>query len=87
MNHKLKLVEDEKVGQGLTEGSNLAFNHNYFPIAVAETGASAALVSDPPRAINSLRDLSLLQVQDTLTILHKLAPSYRQLMPFRPGSN
>jgi UDP-N-acetylmuramyl pentapeptide synthase len=87
MNPKLKLVEDEKVGQGLTEGSSLVFNHNYFPTAVAETGASAALVSDPPRAINSLRDLSLLQVQDTLTTLRKLAPSYRQLMPLRPLQN
>jgi hypothetical protein len=51
---------------------------------VAETGASAALVSDSPRAMNSLRVLSLLQVHNTLTKLHKLAPSYRQLMPLRP---
>ncbi len=54
---------------------------------VVGIGASAALASDSPRAINSLRDLSLLQVQDTLTKLHKLAPSYRRLMPQRPFSS
>jgi UDP-N-acetylmuramyl pentapeptide synthase len=87
-------VENRKVGQGLTElagrhptGGNSSFDGNNFPIDVAETGASAALVSDPPRATNSLSGLSLLQVQDTLTMLHQLAPSYRQLMPLRPVCN
>jgi hypothetical protein len=68
------------------------FYGNHFPIDVAETGASAALVSDPPRAMNSLSDLSPLftplragqEIQDTLTPLRKLAPTYRQLMPRRP---
>jgi len=63
------------------------FDSDHFPTDVAETGASAALVSDPPRATNSLSGLSLLQVQDTLTMLHQLAPSYRQLMPLRPVCN
>jgi UDP-N-acetylmuramyl pentapeptide synthase len=98
MNHTLQLVENEKVGQGLTGsvGRHLtevsgfvtvchsSFDGDNFPIDVAETGASAALVSDPPRAINSPSGLSLLQVQDTLSSLHQLAPSYRQLMPLRP---
>jgi len=101
MNQALQLVEKKKVGQRLTESvgchsaagsgfvalGNSPFDGNNFLADVAETGASAALVSDPPRAINSLRGLSLLQVQDTLTKLHKLAPSYRQLMPLRPVWN
>ncbi len=77
MNPELQRTENQKADEGLT-GLVGRFSD------VAETGASAALVSDPPRAINSLRVLSLLQVQDTLTTLHKLAPSYRQLMPLRP---
>jgi UDP-N-acetylmuramyl pentapeptide synthase len=44
-------------------------------------GASAAVASYPSRATNSPSALSLLQVQDTLTSLHKLATSYRRLMP------
>jgi hypothetical protein len=44
-------------------------------------GASAAVASYPNRATNSPSALSLLQVQDTLTSLHKLATSYRRLMP------
>jgi UDP-N-acetylmuramyl pentapeptide synthase len=90
MNQELQAVENKKVGQRLTKSSGFfvlrpfSCDCDNFSLDVAETGASAALVSDPPRAINSLRDLSLLQVQDTLTTLHKLAPSYRQLMPFRP---
>ena len=59
---------------------------NEFLPDVAEAGASAAIVSDPTRAMNSPSDLALLQVQDTLTALHKLAPGYRQLMPQRPLS-
>jgi hypothetical protein len=43
--------------------------------------ASAAVASYPNRATNSPSALSLLQVQDTLTSLHKLATSYRRLMP------
>jgi UDP-N-acetylmuramyl pentapeptide synthase len=98
MNQALQVVENKKVGQRLTEsvGCHRAEGNGFvtsrytffvcdeLSLDVAETGASAALVSDPPRAINSLRGLSLLQVQDTLTKLHKLAPSYRQLMPLRP---
>jgi UDP-N-acetylmuramyl pentapeptide synthase len=82
----------ESVGCNLAEGSGFLAFCDYsmdedFLSDVAEPGASAALVSDPPRAMNSLRGLSLLQVQDTLTKLHKLAPSYRQLMPRRPVWN
>jgi hypothetical protein len=95
MNHELELVKNKKVGQGLTElvghhpaEGNSLFDGNNFPVVdVAETGASAALVSDPPRAMKSPSGLSLLQVQDTLTTLRKLAPSYRQLMPLRPVWN
>jgi UDP-N-acetylmuramyl pentapeptide synthase len=97
MNQALQVVENKKVGQRLTElvGRHPAEGCGFLALCdssiddefltdVAEIGASAALVSDPSRAINSLRGLSLLQVQDTLTKLHKLAPSYRQLMPLRP---
>jgi hypothetical protein len=83
MNQELQAVEKKKAAQVSTRlvGDN-------FPIDVAETGASTALVSDPLRAMNSLSDLSLLQVQDTLTTpLRKLAPNYRQLMPLRPLYN
>jgi UDP-N-acetylmuramyl pentapeptide synthase len=85
MNRELQAVEETKVGQTVTELSSSFIDGNDFS-NVAETGASAALVSDSPRAMNSLRGLSLLQVQDTLTKLHILAPSYRQLMPPRPFS-
>jgi UDP-N-acetylmuramoyl-tripeptide--D-alanyl-D-alanine ligase len=47
----------------------------------AQRGASAAVVSHPTRAMNSPSVLSLLQVHDTLTALHKLATNYRRLMP------
>jgi UDP-N-acetylmuramyl pentapeptide synthase len=101
MNQELKLVEKKKVGQGLTElvgrhptegGGFVALGHssfdgNNFPIDVAETGASAALVSDPPPcAINSPILLSF-RAKQNLSSLHQLAPSYRQLMPLRPVSN
>ncbi len=43
--------------------------------------ASAAAVSNPTRATNSPSALMLLQVQDTLTSLHKLATNCRRLMP------
>ncbi len=48
---------------------------------VSSRGASAAVDSYPNRATNSPSALSLLQVQDTLTSLHKLATSYRRLLP------
>lgn len=54
--------------------------HEFIPEA-ARLGASAAVVSDPTRAMNSPSALALLQVQDTLTALHKLATNYRRLMP------
>jgi len=47
----------------------------------AQRGASAAVVSNPTRAMNSPSALALLEVQDTLTTLHKLATNYRRLMP------
>jgi hypothetical protein len=83
MNQELQVVEEKKAAQRST---TLVGDH--FPTDVAEIGASTALVSDPLRAMNSLSDLSLLQVQDTLTTpLRKLAPNYRQLMPLRPMDN
>jgi hypothetical protein len=45
--------------------------------------ASAAVDSGPSRAMHSPSYLALLQVQDTLTTLHRLAPSCRPLMPQR----
>jgi hypothetical protein len=94
MNRTLQLIENRKVGRRPTESNSFItscdfrFNDDNFPTTVAEIGASAALVSDPPPcAINSLRALSLRQAQDTLTSLHQLAPSYRQLMPLRPVEN
>ena len=49
------------------------FDGHEFISDVARLGASAAVVSNPTRAMNSPSALSLLQVQDTLTALHKLA--------------
>jgi UDP-N-acetylmuramoyl-tripeptide--D-alanyl-D-alanine ligase len=57
------------------------FDGHEFVSDVARLGASAAVVSDPTRAMNSPSALALLQVQDTLTALHKLATNYRRLMP------
>ena len=65
---------------------NLSLDQNAFLSEVAGSGASAAIVSEPSRAMHSPSDLALLQTQDTLTALHILAPSYRQLMPQRPVS-
>jgi UDP-N-acetylmuramyl pentapeptide synthase len=93
MNNEPTAVEEKKVGRhqaGVGCHSALRNSPNdehEFELNVVGSGASAALASDSPRAINSLRDLSLLQVQDTLTKLHKLAPSYRQLMPQPPSSS
>ena len=93
MNNELTVVEEKKVGRHqagvgcrVTLRNSSIDEHEYL-VNVIGSGASAALASDSPRAINSLRDLSLLQVQDTLTKLHKLAPSYRRLMPQRPFSS
>lgn len=57
------------------------FDGHEFVSDAARSGASAAVVSDPTRAINSPSALALLQVQDTLTALHKLATNYRRLLP------
>ena len=57
------------------------FDGHEFIQDVARLGASAAVVSNPTRAMNSPSALALLQVQDTLTALHKLATNYRRLMP------
>jgi len=93
MNNELTVVEEKKAsrhqsGYGCHNAlrNSLIDEHEFLPDVVG-SGASAALVSDSPRAINSLRDLSLLQVQGTLTKLHKLAPNYRQLMPQPPSSS
>jgi UDP-N-acetylmuramoyl-tripeptide--D-alanyl-D-alanine ligase len=57
------------------------FDGHDFVSDVARLGASAAVVSNPTSAMNSPSALALLQVQDTLTTLHKLATNYRRLMP------
>ncbi|MGA2222430.1 MAG: UDP-N-acetylmuramoyl-tripeptide--D-alanyl-D-alanine ligase [Verrucomicrobiia bacterium] len=57
------------------------FDGHEFILDAASRGASAAVVSNPTRAMNSPSALALLQVQDTLTALHKLATNYRRLMP------
>ena len=54
--------------------------HDFVNVA-AERGASAAVASYPTRAMNSPSAFALLQVEDTLTALHKLATNYRRLMP------
>jgi len=101
MVEELELVHDKRDGRRLTppvtphqaKGGQIVALRNppldeyEFPSNVAGTGASAAIVSDPSRAMNSPSDLAPLQAQDTLTILHKLAPGYRQLMPQRPVSS
>jgi len=100
MDKELQVIVDKKDGGRLTvsvkphqtKGNQLVAPRNApldedgFLSNVAGAGASAAIVSDPTRAMNSPSDLALLQVQDTLTPLHKLAPDYRQLMPHRPVS-
>ncbi|HUI06900.1 MAG TPA: hypothetical protein VL486_07820 [Verrucomicrobiae bacterium] len=101
MNRELELFVDRKDDGRLTVSvtphptgekhlvavRNSLLEETEFPSDVAGTGASAAIVSDPTRAMNSPSDLALLQVQDTLTALHKLAPGYRQLMPQRSPSS
>jgi hypothetical protein len=64
-----------------------SFNGNNFPIDVAETGASAALVSDPPPCAINSPILRSFRAKQNLSSLHQLAPSYRQLMPLRPIEN
>ncbi|HUK81137.1 MAG TPA: UDP-N-acetylmuramoyl-tripeptide--D-alanyl-D-alanine ligase [Verrucomicrobiae bacterium] len=56
------------------------FDGHEFVSDAASRGASAAVVSHPTRAMNSPSALALLQVQDTLTALHKLATNYRRQM-------
>jgi UDP-N-acetylmuramoyl-tripeptide--D-alanyl-D-alanine ligase len=55
------------------------FDGHDFVKDAAERGASAAVVSYPTRAANSPSAFALLQVEDTLTALHKLATNYRRL--------
>jgi len=57
------------------------FDGHEFVEDAAQRGASAAVVSDPTCAVHSPSALALLQVQDTLTALHKLATNYRRSMP------
>lgn len=57
------------------------FDGHEFLGDAAQRGASAAVVSNPTNAMNSPSALALLEVQDTLTALHKLATNYRRLMP------
>ena len=95
MDEGLELIAKRQTGRRLTApvplhqvaGDPPPVDRNEFFPVVAETGASAAIASDPTRAMDSPSDLALLQTQDTLTSLHKLAPSYRQLMPQRPESS
>ncbi|MDW8343676.1 MAG: UDP-N-acetylmuramoyl-tripeptide--D-alanyl-D-alanine ligase [Verrucomicrobiae bacterium] len=56
------------------------FDGHQFVADAARLGAGAAVVSDPTCAMNSPSALALLQVQDTLTALHKLAANYRRLL-------
>ena len=63
----------------LMRGSHLD-GHDFLNVVV-ERGASAAVVSYPTRAMNSPSAFALLQVEDTLTALHKLATNYRRQMP------
>ncbi|MCX7915130.1 MAG: UDP-N-acetylmuramoyl-tripeptide--D-alanyl-D-alanine ligase, partial [Verrucomicrobiae bacterium] len=56
------------------------FDGHQFLVDAARLGAGAAVVSDPTCAMNSPSALALLQVQDTLTALHKLAANYRRLL-------
>ena len=44
-------------------------------------GHQTAVASYPTRAMNSPSAFALLQVEDTLTALRKLATNYRRLMP------
>lgn len=62
------------------------FDGHEFLDEAAQRGASAAVVSHhPTRAANSPSVLALLQVDDTLTALHKLATNYRRLkLPAKP---
>jgi hypothetical protein len=53
-------------------------------ICAVQLGVSAAVVSDPTRAMNSPSALFLLHVQDTLTALHNLTTHYHRLIPNTP---
>jgi UDP-N-acetylmuramoyl-tripeptide--D-alanyl-D-alanine ligase len=83
-----KLVEQISIdSRSLTHGACFValrgprFDGHQFVVDAAQRGASAAVVSDPTCAMHSPSALALLQVQDTLTALHKLATNYRRLMP------
>jgi murE/murF fusion protein len=68
-------------GDGFIALRGERFDGHQFLNEAAERGASAAVVANPTiSAINS-PSVALLQVSDTLTALHKLATSYRRLMP------
>src|SRR5258706_309261 len=54
--------------------------HDFLNDAVVR-GHQTAVASYPTRAANSPSAFALLQVEDTLTALHKLATNYRRLMP------
>ena len=54
--------------------------HDFVNDAVMR-GHQTAVDSYPTRAANSPSAFALLQVEDTLTALHKLATNYRRLMP------
>src|SRR5882724_2604316 len=54
--------------------------HDFVNDAVM-LGHQTAVASYPTRAANSPSAFALLQVEDTLTALHKLATNYRRLMP------
>jgi UDP-N-acetylmuramoyl-tripeptide--D-alanyl-D-alanine ligase len=59
------------------------FDGHDFVTEAVRLGASAAVVSNPTRAINSQTPplFGVIQVQDTLTALHKLATNYRRQCP------
>jgi UDP-N-acetylmuramoyl-tripeptide--D-alanyl-D-alanine ligase len=57
------------------------FDGHEFVNQAIEQGASAAVVSNPTCANSPIPDqFGVLQVQDTLTAMHKLATNYRRLM-------
>jgi len=57
------------------------FDSQVFVNASVMRGHQTAVGSYPTRAANSPSAFALLQVEDTLTALHKLATNYRRLMP------
>src|SRR6267142_2563115 len=57
------------------------FDGHDFVNGAVMRGHQTAVASYPTRAANSPSAFALLQVEDTLTALHKLATNYRRLMP------